>query len=313
MVKTDLMEASAAPRDAQAIISAMRDLHGVQTIAVADRTRTGHVLAVPRGVQIQSIKPLLDEYLDKPERRKGTATLTTLDSFIDHTKRFKDADSIVYAQRDETKPGLISVLDYHKQGPDNQDARFGGHRGVYRFPLSEQWQAWAEVDDKPLTQKDFAEFLEERILDILPPPIDGRAEGGALTLDLLNTLGGEIAGPSRLLEVARGLKMQEQSEVTNAQNLASGETEIVFRTTHTNESGQPLKVPNLFLVGMPVFDGDAAYKMPIRLRYRRHGPAMTWIIKRYRPELVFFDAFDQAAKRVAAEAELPVLTGTPEV
>jgi uncharacterized protein YfdQ (DUF2303 family) len=315
MPVTELREAAGSPRDAQAIIDAMRSLHGVAvlTVGAGDAAQDAqHVLAVPKGVEIKSIKPLLDEYLTKPERRRGIATLTTLNSFVQHTNRFKDADSIIYAQRDEQKPGLISVLDYHMQGPNNEDARFGQHRGRYAFPVSEQWEAWAKIDGVKLGQKEFAEFLEERIMDILPPPLDGRADAGALALDLVSTLGGEMAGPSRLLEVARGLKMQEMSEVTNAQNLQSGEMELVFRTTHTDGQGNKLNVPSLFLIGVPVFDGDAAYKLPIRLQYRRSGPAITWIIKRYRPEIVFFDAFDQATKKVEAETQLPVLIGTPE-
>ncbi|KAA2211673.1 DUF2303 family protein, partial [Teichococcus oryzae] len=172
--------------------------------------------------------------------------------------------------------------------------------------------AWRKVDGSALSQATFAAFIEERIMDIVPPPEDGRTEAGALTLDLLQILKGEIAGPSRLLEIARSLKMTESAEVTNAQNLASGEVEVVYRTEHRDSTGQPLKVPNLFIIGIPVFDGDSAYKMPVRLQYRRSEGRIFWIMKRYRPDVVFFDAFDRALKAVREGTDLPVFIGTPE-
>ena len=116
----------------------------------------------------------------------------------------------------------------------------------------------------------------------------------------------------RRASVQLSLPLSETSEVANAQNLATGEVELVFRTTHTGANGQPLKVPNLFVVGMPVFDGDAAYRLPIKLQYRRNEGKIVWTIKRYRPDLVFFDAFDRATAKVAEETKLPVFIGTPE-
>ena len=295
--------------EARAIIDTMRELYEPQVISLPEGVS---VLAVPKGYEVRSIKPLMDEYLDRPERRKGTAKLDDLPSFIAHANRFKATNSAVFARRDENSPSLTSVIDYHPEGEENADARFGQHRGHYAFPLSEPWRAWADKDGDAMTQRDFAAFIEDRIMDVLPPPKDGRAEAGALTLDLLDMLGGEIAGPTRLLEVARGLRMTETAEVANAQNLASGEVEIVYRTTHQNAQGQPLKVPNLFVVGMPVFDGDAAYKMPVKLYYRRQEGRIVWSFRRYRPDLVFFDAFDRAVAKVKADTGLPVFVGAPE-
>lgn len=303
--------------DTQTLIDEVKQLHTPESIVLFD-PRAGdddpgfRVLAIPSGMKLQSIKPFLDEYRTAPERRAGTATLGDLASFIAHTLRFRDGDSVVYATRDEKAPSVTSVLDYHHAGDDGARARFGKHRGVYTFPLSEPWRAWAAIEGKTLTQADFAAFLEERIMDIQPVPTDGRSEAGALTLDLIGRLGGEVAGPDRMLETARGLRMQEQSVVHNVQNLASGEVDLVFRTTHTDSQGQPLKVPTLFVVGLPVFDGDSAYRMPVRLSYRRKENMLLWTVRRYRPDIVFFDAFDRALDRVRTETGLPVMIGTPE-
>lgn len=49
------------------------------------------------GRDLVSLKALRDEYLAAPERRRGTAKFTTLDSFIEHAKRTMDADSVLFA------------------------------------------------------------------------------------------------------------------------------------------------------------------------------------------------------------------------
>lgn len=298
--------------DAAAIIQTMERLHGANIMTIEAPSESGafDVAVVPKGMEVRSIKPLLDEYRQRPERRTGTAKLTDLGSFIAHANRFKDAGSAIFAMRSESSPGLTSVLDYHPAG--EAEPRFGQHRGSYAFPISEAWAAWAKVDGKAMTQGDFAALIEERIMDILPPPTDGRAEAGALALDLVGTLGGTIAGPTQLLEVSRGLRLTETAEVANAVTLATGEVEVTYRTQHATASGQPARVPTLFLVGMPVFDGDAAYKLPVRLQYRRKDGAIFWTLRRYRPELVFFHAFDTAVGKVRAETDLPVFLGTPE-
>lgn len=297
-----------ATNDARSIIETVKDLHAPQIVTLDDGTE---ILAVPKGVDVRSVKPLMDEYRTQPERRRGLATLSDLESFIAHATRFKAPNSAIFARRDEEAPSVTSVFDYHPEGPEIADARFLGHRGHYAFPTSEQWNAWRLRDGKTQTQRDFAAFIEERIMDIIAPG-DGAGDAGSLASDMLAMLGGEIAGPSKLLEISRGLRMTETAEVANAQNLASGEVEIVFRTTHTDDKKQPLKVPNLFVIGIPVFDGDAAYRLPIRLTYRRDEGRILWTFKRYRPDVVFFDAFDRAVARVKQETGLPVFIGQPE-
>lgn len=302
------------PSGAQAIIDTVKDLHQPRMITIGDeKSPSGlqDILAVPEGMTLHSVKPYLAEYAVKPERRAGTASLADLGSFILHTNRHKDAESVVFAQRSEEKPQLLAVLDYNPAGPDNTAARFGKHRGVYQFPTSEAWRAWRDIDGKALSQADFAAFLEARIMDVMP--VAEPDQQSTLTRELLARLGGEIAGPDTLLTTARGLRLHETAEVANAQNLGSGEVEVVYRTSHQDEKGQPLRVPSLFVVGMPVFDGDAAYQMPIRLRYRSSGGRITWTVLRYRPDLVFRSAFDHALEEVRKQTELPVMIGSPEV
>ncbi len=140
----------------------MEDFHIPELIELPEIDGDGapRVLVLPRGMEARSIKPLVDEYRDRPERRTGTATLSDLESFIAWVIRFKDSNSAAFVDRAQDKPSITAIIDYHEAG-EEQDAepRFCKHRGVYRFPLSEAWKAWATIDGKALSHGDFAAWL----------------------------------------------------------------------------------------------------------------------------------------------------------
>ncbi|MDE8453326.1 DUF2303 family protein, partial [Klebsiella pneumoniae] len=83
---------------------------------------------------------VFDQYRTNPLRRAGTATMLSLDSLIDHVNRFKDADTVVFADDSRSAPSMTAVLDYHRAGASG-DPRFGKHRSLYAFPLSDEWKA----------------------------------------------------------------------------------------------------------------------------------------------------------------------------
>lgn len=250
---------------------------------------------------------IFDDYRSKPTRRKGTATLTDLDSLIGHVNRFKDDDTILFASDNRSSPSITAVLDYHRAGAE-ADPRFGQHRARFAFPLSDEWAAWNGGNKKPLRMIEFAAFLEDRIIDVLD-------DGSELPEDMarfVKAIGGNIASPTKLMEIAVGLKVNEKSAVGETVNLSSGEGEISFVSQHTDGAGKPLKVPNLFLIGIPVFKNGPAYRIAVRLRYRKSDGGLSFWYEMWREDRVFDDAFREAVERARTETSLPVLMGTPE-
>lgn len=264
------------------------------------------VLVAQDGARIESVKKLLAEYRDKPERRAGTARLADLPSFIAHANRFRDADSALFAQPSTSAPKLVCVFDYHRAGA-TADPRFGEHRAEYAFPVSDEWSAWTSKNAKGMSQADFAEWVENRITDVIAPDDPGPAATAFAA-----AVGCEFASPSRLLELSRGLSVRVGTQVRNAQNLSSGEAQLTYVSEHQDERGRPLTVPGAFLIAIPVFRGDAAYKIAARLRYRVREGAITWFFELYRTDLVFDDAFRAACEQAEEKTTLPLYLGTPE-
>jgi uncharacterized protein YfdQ (DUF2303 family) len=309
------------PAEATAIADIARKSLEAQKITVADQVGlTAEVLILPDGrggLAAHSIKKFVDEYADAPDRREGTARLGDLDSFIAHTRRFMDDDSAIFADRNPTAPSMTTVFDYHRiptgEGEKRIDQpRFGKHRAVYSFPLSDEWQAWIKSNGVPMQQAAFAAFLEDRIADVLDPiGAAGELESTKKAMDALQVT---FASPSRLLDLARGLTVRIESNVVNAQNLKSGESTLRFDTAHQDERGAPLDVPGAFLIGVPVFRGNDRFTICARLRYRiKPGEGkMTWHYDLYRAVETYDAAFTEACKTAAAKTELPLFMGTPE-
>jgi uncharacterized protein YfdQ (DUF2303 family) len=290
--------------EAQAVVETVERLNKPELVTLAPGVQ---VLVSPgQHGAAKSIKPLLDEYLDKPERRRGMAELGTLQSFIDHANRFKDDDSAIFASDDPKTPQLVSVLDYHRAGATS-DPRFGQHRGVYDFPLSDEWEAWTEKDGEPMTQGAFAEFLESRALDVADPK-----EAAGSALDFAKKLGVEFVGASRLIELSRNLTITEHSKVTTATNLQSGEVQFSYVSEHRDETGQTLKLPGAFLLSLRVFRGGEPFYVAARLRHRKKESTVLFFYELWRTDKVFEVAFGDACTKAATETKLPLFVGSPE-
>ncbi|WP_112383336.1 DUF2303 family protein [Sphingomonas carotinifaciens] len=302
--------------NADGVIAQARDLVEdyvkAEIVTVVEPATGIEVAAVRKGNDVSFLPPsMFDAYRTQPLHRLGSAVMLSLDSLIEHTNRFKDDDSVVFADDSRTAPSIIVVLDYHRAGAA-ADPRFGKHRSQFTFPLSDEWKAWVAKNAEPMGMADFAAFLEERIIDVLyVEDDDGLSEDVARLID---TLGGRetIATPNKLMELARGLQINEAAVVQEAVNLASGEGIVRFQSTHTDEHGAPVKVPGLFLIGIPVFRNGPLYRVAARLRYRKAGGKIVFWYDLWRTDRTFDHAFQEAVERVKTDTGLPVLIGKPE-
>lgn len=288
---------------AQAIVEYSRKLGDAQLLDL----KAGTIVALPEGRTVSSLKEYLDEYLPKPERKKGTAILTTLNSFMLHVKREKLTNTAVFVDdRDKLSPKMIAVYDYNEAGTG--DAQFGQHRAIYPFPTSEEWRAWMSITDKPLSQEKFAEFLEERLVDVVDPT---KASDLSAAIKHITDLDLKLATPNQLLELSRGLQINVESKVVSQVNLASGEKAVSFEEKH-DVPGKQMKVPGGFAIGIPVFDAGDVYPIAVRLRYRMDGGKLIWRLVPHRPDVVFRMAIGGACSIFETVCGFVPFNGVPE-
>lgn len=270
-------------------------------------TPGGELLAVPNGdglVKMVDPRSLTDEYLERPRRKKGRATIHDLESFIEYANRFKNDESVIFANANT--PSLSVVFDYHQTTEEEAESLAGHkeHRATYIFPHSDEWKKWVEICGEWVSQEQLGEFLDERIVDVSDPSnLAGKAKS------ICELLGLSCASPNRLLELARGLTVHVGAQVKNVVNTGTGECTMHYSDEHTDEKGAPLKIPGIFLITIPVFDQGPAYQIAVRLRYRLNRGQVTWSLQLQQHQMMLNHAFGEACQAAATTTGLPLFKG----
>lgn len=303
----------------------------VEDLAKAERhaVEGNVVLVVPESKKVIDLREYEDARLDNPRRRRGTSRHATLASFLEHVDRQHDEGSAVFADDNMKAPSFLAIYDYNERteiasyyaDPDDASEyikqsrpglpRFGEHRALYAMPFAEEWSAWMGIAGPSapwLGQLDFAQALEDRGLEVVPP-----GELPKIIADSCTSLAITPAGPSQLMSLSRGLIVRADRKVGSAVNLSTGEAKITFEETHAaSVNDAPVVVPNGFVLSVPVFRDGQAYALIVRLRYRVEGANVKWKLSIHRPDAVFRDAFYDVTKDVRTKTGLPVFLGTPE-
>lgn len=259
----------------------------------------------PKDGSVIGVKNLFDEWREKPQAKRGTAKVATLESFVGLTKRHLTEDSVIFANVDWKKPSLTAIIDYHENA-NGGDADNGKHRILYEFPLSDEWQAWVKLNGQPMKQQEFAEFIEDHIPELAAPHEDEITYWE-------NQLGGKVAFPNEILALSRGLKINAETKLRSNTVLATGEGELTWEEEHRDQHGQKLVVPSLFILQVPPFFRGEAARIPVRLRYRVNAGSVIWFYQLYRPDIYITEHVERDLERAAAETELPAFQGTPEM
>lgn len=292
------------------------DVEQVAVDSSAFSVATVPLMVRANGVHVTSLKTLLDEYRLYPERAKGTTTIGSQESFAAFVTRHRAPNSVIFANDDRANPSFTAVFDYHDAGvagavdpADTVRARFGEHRAKFAVAVSDEWKAWDQAAKAGfMDQQRFAEFIEDRISDVAPPPVD---LPGYLA-DLSKALGGDWADASKLAELARGLQINVGETVKSHASLSTGEIAVTYETKHSDPGGGQVRVPALFGIRVPVFHRGAVYFIGVRLRYRVQNGNITWAVKPYRPDLSWDHAFDEMSRAIEAATQVTMFLGTQD-
>lgn len=253
----------------------------IHTVPVPNNADAGLPSSFPIGMDHRTnqnglgpvpLRKFAEEWRVFPERRKGTATATTLHSFIELVNYHRIGSTAIFADTGQ-RPSLTCVVDYHPT-PDGTPA-FCEHRIVYTFPLSDEFQAWTKQDGQVMDQGEFTAWVEEHIADLTEATSEEVAKNEALFRT-------RTATPAHMIELSRGLAINVDSTVKNATVLQTGEASIIFEEEHKDATGAKLIVPGMFMVSIPVFVGGVPVRIPARLRYRVLRGKVTWFFQMFR-------------------------------
>jgi Uncharacterized conserved protein (DUF2303) len=313
---------------AQTMRDTVEDLSGFEFVSSPD---DGHPLA-PTIVTVtkgRDTKNLTDEIrraaaYHKPHRRTGTARHNTLASLIDWSNRFKGDSSILYADPNRQAPSLTCIANYHAAGAAGQEGDAGAahcdHRGKYSFPLSKEWLKWMKVSDEFLSKDEMAEFIDDNAKDLLDPTqamlipdkFKPTEDWEIRNLDIAHKIMGRFGQLANLIQMSREFQVHETSNLTAKTNRDTGETTFQFEEAHNDAAGRPLKIPNLYLIAIPVFESGDLYRLTLRFKYRKRGNDLKFSLSVYDPDTAMDNAFDEAVNKAATDTGMPLMIGSPE-
>lgn len=242
----------------------------------------GSFVVVPDGYRVDDI----EHFRQAPSRPQAIVHCEAPEAFAAYYNRFKDdARSMAFACTAAFR--VQGILDWHRPG-DIVDPGFGDHRVLYTAPRSEEWKIWTGADGEAMDQADFARFIEDNVKDIREP-----------------------AGAD-VLEVSRQLEVTRKVEFASALRLSDGQREFTYseEVDGSTRRGQ-LKVPDEFVLGIPVFLAGPLYAVIARLRYRIAGGKLKLWYDLLNPHLVACEAFAEVVAKIRADTGHDVLMAMP--
>lgn len=287
------------------------------------------ILLVPTGFEAKTLRGDIIAARPRPLQRKGELRFTETESLAEWVNRHKDPEASALFADAKIEVGklpvlsLHAVIDYHDGGATSPEednlARNCAFRARYDFPLSEQMQAWLkitrETEQDALDQREFAEFLDKRLDEIVYPPTSlvGGEDRVTITDPVIARLVSRgdtvLANPAEMLQFKRGIALNVKRDSSVEVDNFTGDQSLVFEQT-TSRGPEKLKVPNLFLIAIPVFVGDEQpVLMAVRLRVLQGG-GVSWVVGLHYPERIVDNEFRAAVGVVRDATGLPVFFST---
>lgn len=282
MTASEGTRVASAGNEAQAIIDVA--IAAAEPKPIGDEGRF-FVAVLPENQQhfVIDLESERDHLRERPRRKTGTYYVRDATSLLLYlAKHAAQDDTELWA--DATRLTVTGVINGHAP----TQAGHGDHRVVMTLTHTPAWKAWTEHDRKMLGQVDFAEHVEDRLIDIVTPP-------AADMLELVQTF-----------TAKRGLAFE------SGKSLSTGQVQLEYRETLEAKAGHKgrLDIPQRFSLALAPFVGSEPVPMTARLRYRITEGELRLGFYLDRPEDVIRAAFDDVISGIDANTTAPLFHGS---
>jgi len=230
-----------------------------------------------------------------PAFKTGTVVVKDIASFVEYYERHSDEDSEVFCDLDAGS--VTAVLDAHRSvAHDEYVARWQKHRLVLQLQKTQPWVTWTEQDRKPLSQLQFADFLEDNRADLDP-------EGHVKAADFI--------------EIAQHFHATVTHTFGNVNRLDNGDMEFTYKENTTEaRGGNPrnttFDIPKEFTLRIKPFDDGEAELISARFRYRATPQGVVFLYVLDNPDRHVQEAVKEIVGRLSAELDgKTIMRGTP--
>jgi len=236
---------------------------------------------VPEEAKVSS----LERFMAVPARKRAAVVVRDAASLIAYMGAHDEERTATFAELEKLR--IEAILDYHRADAPG----FGEHRVLLQLVERPEWTTWMGKNKRPMTQAEFAQFIEDNLPDIAEP------QGATV------------------LEIARSLEARKKVNFLSSVRLRDGNREFTYEEqTESSAAKGKLAVPETFTLGLQPFAGAEKYRIEARLRYRisDDGKLTLWY-DLVRPHLVLEAAFEDTVKLVASSTKSTILAGSVTV
>lgn len=206
-----------------------------------------------------------DAWAEHPRYEEAKRSVTDAESFVKYVNRHALDGTEVYAHINTSK--VIAVIDSHEA--TGGEPGWQKHRVSLDLEHSKAWLAWAAADGKLATQEEFADFLDDRYLDVIEPT------------------------PAQMIDIARTFQAKTKVAFESGIRETSGEVKLTYQEETTAKAGQKgdIEIPSRIQLALRPYVGGPIYSIWASFRYRLRGGTVSLGFKLERPELILEAAF----------------------
>lgn len=209
-----------------------------------------------------------------PRRPRGTIVVHDADSIIAAVERRRSGGSepVIYA--DEERRTLVAIIN-----DDEADvAAFRDYAVSLALRPTPEWTFWKGKDGHQLSQQNFAEHIEDGVLELRDPE------------------------PTIMLDIAQTFHANANAVFKSGSRLQSGAVQFRYEEDidASAGSGGSLIIPETLTLVVAPFFGSARYEVTARFRYRLARDKFTLGYKLNRPNEVERVAFNEIRAKVVA-------------
>lgn len=211
-----------------------------------------------------------DAYGESPRRAHAKRTVTDAESFVRYLTRHSTPGTEVYADTAASK--VVAVIDSNEG--TGAPAGWQAHRLDLSLEHTKAWKAWSANDlglnpSGWFDQQDFAEFIEDRALDVQDPD------------------------HATLIELATKFEATKSVEFGSAIRLDTGEVQFQYTETVGAAKGakNAIEFPKELKLAIRPYIGGPIYFVWASLRYRMAASGLRLGYALQRPENILEAAF----------------------
>jgi uncharacterized protein YfdQ (DUF2303 family) len=217
-----------------------------------------------------------------PARKVGELTVADLASLVAYVAKHRGGGTLIMVAWNGQAVVVRAVLDHHAKDL----AGWRGHVVEAKIQATPAWNAWLGNDRKELKQAAFAEWLEDRLGEVVTP------------------------AAAELMDVVRSLEASAGASFKGSVRLDNGDRAFAYQHTTEAKAGQggELVIPSRIGIELALLRGTARQVVLARFKYRLtpDGLLLRYEIER-RDEIAIEQVEKAAAALRDALPEIPVL------